>query len=156
MLFYVYECLPKCMSLPYMCAISKESRRDHWIPWDWSYRPLWVTTGVENCSQVLHKGTQCSFLLSNLSGPKRLSFSLNLFYNQDLIRNHIIWAVICGHCSLVGSFSRDQNKAKASWFLIRKHWQKSPCPCLWTYRCFSLPEPQCFCAGILYCPEHIV
>ena len=45
--------------------------------------------GIENCPQVLHKGTQCSFLLSTLSGPKRLSFSLNLFYNQDLIRNHL-------------------------------------------------------------------
>lgn len=60
--------LPTCMSMHHLCAMSKEARRGHQIPWSWSCRwlsaTMWVL-GIESLSSL-----QPQACLSNSSFSK--------------------------------------------------------------------------------------
>lgn len=38
--------LPACMHVCHMHAVLTEVRRQHWVPWKWSYRQVWVAMWV--------------------------------------------------------------------------------------------------------------
>lgn len=40
LLFYLYECLPVCMSVKHVRLAPTKDKRGCQIPWEWSYRQL--------------------------------------------------------------------------------------------------------------------
>lgn len=53
MCVFVYQYV--CMHVPRVHLVSTETRREMWIPWDWSYH-----VGAGNGNRVLWKCSQCS------------------------------------------------------------------------------------------------
>jgi hypothetical protein len=45
--YYGYGCFArKYVCAPCVSLVPREARREHWIPWNWSYRQLWATMWV--------------------------------------------------------------------------------------------------------------
>lgn len=52
-LYYVCECLPACISVPYVCLMPVEARRC-WVPW-WLGTAMWeLSPGLLQEQQVLN------------------------------------------------------------------------------------------------------
>lgn len=56
----------------HMCAVSVEARREHRIPQNWSYKGLWVTTGLG--IEILSSRRAASILTCQASSPVQEGF----------------------------------------------------------------------------------
>lgn len=67
-------CLPACLSVYHLYAVHAEARKEHRIPWKWSYSWLWATMWMLG---IKRRSPATAVVLSHLSSP-----SSQIFYSD--------------------------------------------------------------------------
>lgn len=61
--------LPVYVYVPHKCLVPTEARRGHWLPWNWSYRLLWISLWVSG-TEPRSSPKAANAALSHSSSPK--------------------------------------------------------------------------------------
>lgn len=80
--YFLCKCCACMCVCAWVCTVPSGSRREHWIPLNWSYRHCWATTWMLGSKlESSAKAVSVLVLLSHLSRPIRSHSFLSLWFD---------------------------------------------------------------------------